>query len=175
MNSENSKTIAQDESAAPLLIKAHFRFRTLEEARSVAIFLAEACPHPRIAIVGLSEVFINAIEHGNLGISSDEKTALQHSMQWVPEIQRRLTLPENIHKYVDVEFIRGENEIAIKITDQGEGFDWHKYKAFEINDKLSTHGRGLAMTKDLAFTRQEYAGKGNIVTCYIALEKSTTK
>lgn len=160
----------EDESVAALLHKGLFRFRTLEEARSVAIFLAQACPHPRSTVMGLTEVFINAIEHGNLGISSEEKTHLQLSMQWFSEIQKRLALPDNIHKYVEVEFNRGPTEIEIKVTDQGEGFDWQHYKTFEADDKLSTHGRGLAMAKDLAFTRQEYAGKGNIVSCFITLK-----
>jgi hypothetical protein len=163
------ETIQQDESPAPLMIKGHFRFQTLEEARSVAIFLAQACPCPRIAIVGLTEVFINAIEHGNLGISSEEKTELQQNMQWIPEIQRRLSLPENMNKFVDVEFIRRETELEIKVTDQGQGFDWQQYQTFESADKLSTHGRGLAMAKDLAFTKQEYSGNGNVVSCFISL------
>lgn len=163
--------LKQEESAAPFLMQGQFRFKTLEDARSVAIFIAQACPEPGIAIVGLTEVFINAIEHGNLGISSDEKTELQNKMEWISEIERRLTLPENQHKCVEVEFVRHEKEkeLEIKVTDQGSGFDWQKYQTFEIEDKLSTHGRGLAMAKDLVFTRQVYSGKGNVVTCYIAL------
>lgn len=168
MNTENN---LQNESAAPFLKQGQFRFRTLDEARSVATFLANACPHPRIAAVGLTEVFINAIEHGNLDISSDEKTKLQHNMQWLSEIQKRLALPENIHKYVEVEFHRKENELVITVTDQGKGFNWQQYKTFNPEDTKSTHGRGLAMSKDLAFSRQEYAGKGNIVICYISLNE----
>lgn len=161
--------IRHDESAAPYLIEGRFRFRTLEEARTVAIFVAQACPCPRVAIVGLTEVFINAIEHGNLGISSDEKTELQNSMQWIAEIEKRLALPENRSKYVEVEFFRGEHEIKITVTDHGTGFDWQKNHIISPEDKHSTHGRGLAMAKDLAFSRQEYVGKGNVVNCYIAL------
>jgi hypothetical protein len=161
-------TLMNDESAAAFLKKALFCFRTLEEARSVATFLANACPNPRMVIVSLTEVFINAIEHGNLEISSDEKTKLQDNMQWLTEIQRRLELPEYRNRYVEVEFLRKDNEVEIKVTDQGKGFDWQQYQTFHSNDKQGTHGRGIAMAKDLAFTRQEYVGKGNIVICYIA-------
>ena len=57
-----------------LLEKARFRFRTLEDARTLAFLIANCFPEPQVAVYGLNELLINAVEHGNLGITFAEKT-----------------------------------------------------------------------------------------------------
>jgi hypothetical protein len=152
----------------PLLLNGCFRFRSLQDANHLAEFFAQACPNPHLAIVGISELLINAIEHGNLGIDSEEKAILQHNNNWLSEIERRLALPEYQHKYAEVEFTRTDTEIHLKVTDQGKGFDWQQYHA--PTDPFSTHGRGILMAKKLVFKRLEYSGIGNVVTGVIALQ-----
>jgi anti-sigma regulatory factor (Ser/Thr protein kinase) len=154
-------------SAAKYLNQAHFQFRTLEEARSVADFLASACPNPRLAIMGITEILINAIEHGNLAINYDEKSELQHH-NWAVEIEHRLTLPENINKYVHVHFLRTEKELRIRVIDEGAGFDWKKYQTLSKKRALDSHGRGIVMAKNL-FSRVEFLSRGNEVLCVIPL------
>lgn len=166
---ESSKS-STEEQAAWFLTEGHFRFRLLPDAHVVSNFLAYACPNPRIAVVGISEILINAIEHGNLGISYEEKSKLQQDNKWIPEIERRLNLPENIHKHVDVYFKRSETEIMIKVSDQGDGFDWRKYQELDQKNKLGTHGRGIVMAKNLVFNKIEFSEKGNEVTCFIPLK-----
>src|SRR5262245_50298466 len=103
---------------------AHFRYRTLNEAKVLAAFLAEACPNFFLSNVGLCELFINAVEHGNLQIKHEEKAKLQADVDWLKEIERRLELPENKHKYVHVYFLRTKAAIEIRVVDQGTGFNW---------------------------------------------------
>ena len=55
---------------------ASFRFQTLEQAEALSSFLAKAFPQPEKIILGLSELMVNAVEHGNLGITYAEKTFL---------------------------------------------------------------------------------------------------
>jgi hypothetical protein len=43
--------------------------RVQRAARDVATILANACPDPDSAVVGLTELLLNAVEHGNLGIT----------------------------------------------------------------------------------------------------------
>jgi hypothetical protein len=50
------------------LVNGVFHFQTLQEANLLANSFAHACPKPEKVILGLSELFINAVEHGNLGI-----------------------------------------------------------------------------------------------------------
>ncbi len=154
---------------AHLLTKGYFQYRHLNEAHLLAEYLAQACPNPRLATVGIKEILLNAIEHGNLGITSDEKAALQQQGIWIEEIERRLKLPEHIDQIVKVEFTRFPTEIHIKVIDEGSGFNWQN----EINgDLCATHGRGLFIAKNLSFKRLDYSAKGNEVTCVIDLYTS---
>ena len=54
-----------------------------------------ACPDPEAVIIGLTELLVNAVEHGNLGITYEDKTALNAAGTWDTEVRRRLALPEN--------------------------------------------------------------------------------
>ncbi|GJL53245.1 MAG: hypothetical protein NPIRA02_03770 [Nitrospirales bacterium] len=144
-----------------------FRIRTLHDVHNLSVLLANACPDPERIAMGLNDLLMNAIEHGNLGISYDEKTQLQDAEEWESEIHRRLALPENMDKYVEVTFRRLPEEIQVVITDQGEGFDWTRYEHFSPHLALASHGRGIAMAKALCFDQLHYRGKGNEVLCVI--------
>ena len=140
-----------------------FQVRTIEEVHNLAILLAHACPDPEKVVMGLNDLLVNAVEHGNLGITFEEKTQLHEGDRWEGEIQRRLNMPEYAGKYVEVRFERHDEEIHFHIKDQGEGFDWKLYEELSPEMALSSHGRGIAMAKALCFDRLEYHGVGNEV------------
>ena len=73
-------------------------------------------------MIGLFELLINAIEHGNLGLSHEEKAALLAHGQLDEERERRLALPEYAARYVTTTFRRYPDRIEIEIEDQGDGF-----------------------------------------------------
>lgn len=162
-----SSNIAPAEIAR-FLIDGHFRIRLLSEAIALAEFLGKACPNPAVNSVGISEILVNAIEHGNLGISSQEKLQLQKENRWLSEIERRLQLPEYIDKHVNVTVTRTSTEMRLQVQDDGKGFDWQTLKNVK-HDNQSTQGRGILMAENLAFKSLEYSGKGNVVTCVISL------
>ncbi len=166
---ENSSEHTDRQEAACFLKNGHFEIQHPMQAHSLASFLAQACPDPRSSIVGITEILLNAVEHGNLNIGFDEKSKLQKENNWMKEIDRRLTLPEYANRFVHIEFTRQETEIHLKVTDQGEGFDWKKYQEPDPKNMLSTHGRGILMAKALAFKSLNYSDKGNEVTCIIPL------
>lgn len=155
--------------AATSLVNAEFCIRTLDEAQALANFLAEATPNPRMSVVGLSEIFINAIEHGNLGISYEEKTDLHGQDGWLEEVNRRLGLAENLNKEVQIFYKKSNKHIKLRVIDQGQGFDWQQYQDLDKNRALDTHGRGIIMAKSLSFDKLEYIGNGNEVECVIYL------
>lgn len=157
------------QEAACFLTKGEFRIQHPVEAHTLASFLAQACPDPRSTIVGITEILLNAIEHGNLKIGFDEKSKLQKENSWMKEIEHRLSLPEHKDQYVEIEFSRTNSEIQIKVTDQGDGFDWKQYEEPDPKNMLASHGRGILMAKALAFKSVEYSDKGNVVTCRISL------
>lgn len=158
-------------NARPLntMIDATFKIQTLHDAQVLSALLANECPNPRLAAVGISEILINAIEHGNLGITYLEKTKLHETAEWLAEIDRRLLLPANRHKTVKVVFHKTGGHINIRITDEGSGFDWRQYQTLDTNRVFDNHGRGIIMARNLAFENMIYHGSGNDVECIIPL------
>lgn len=159
----------QYEGISQLIKKAECHFSTLEEVKRLACFFANAFPDRDMALYGLTELMLNAIEHGNLGITCEEKTGLILQGTLYDEIERRLQLPHNKDKFAFLQYEVTENEIYISITDQGEGFDWEKYIVPSPYQMTKPNGRGVATAK-LSFTTMEYLGKGNQVVCKLVKE-----
>ena len=150
-----------------LLRTAVFAIRTVDEARDVATILANACPDPDAAVVGLTELLLNAVEHGNLGITYEEKSAMHDKEEWEQEVQRRLALPENAMKRVEVHFERDAESVKFTIRDAGIGFDWTRFLDIDPKRAFDTHGRGIAMARRLSFTSLDYRGTGNEVVATV--------
>lgn len=161
--------IQEKRTALQHMTRASFTFKTLREARSVTSLLAGACPNPDEAVVGLVELMINAVEHGNLGITFDEKTKFLDNSALDEEITRRLALPDYAGRTVEVVFEKEANRLVFTITDQGDGFDWASYMRFDPRRLTHTHGRGIALANNLSFSSLKYQGKGNIVVASINL------
>jgi anti-sigma regulatory factor (Ser/Thr protein kinase) len=153
--------------ATGLLRCASFRLRTIEEARDVGTLVAGLCPDPGNTVIGLTELIVNAVEHGNLGITYAEKSELNGINRWLDELDRRAALPENAAKYVDVEYERDEQKIRITVRDQGAGFDWRPYLEPDPTRVFDTHGRGITIARRLSFDDLEYRDPGNIVVATI--------
>lgn len=155
--------------ALSTLTNATFVYRTIQEAAELSILLAWAFPDPEKQVIGLSEILINAVEHGNLGIGYDDKTTLNATGQLEQEIERRLELDENRDKRVQVEMVRGAEEIRVTVRDEGPGFDWQRFLTIDPERAFDTHGRGIAMAKMLAFDELEYRGRGNEVVATVRI------
>jgi DNA-binding response OmpR family regulator len=150
--------------------EASFEFRTIKEAGELGTLLAYACPEPERQVVGLTELLINAVEHGNLGITYSDKTRLNAEGTWRQEVERRLELDEYKDRTVRVGFERDDSGVSIVIRDEGEGFDWTPYLQIDPKRAFDTHGRGIAMAKMLSLTKLEYRGCGNELLAYIATD-----
>lgn len=153
-----------------LIREAVFSLQTVEQARDVAAILAQTCPDPSSAVVGLTELLLNAVEHGNLGITYEEKSKLSDKEAWTREINRRAALAENSSKKVAVRFDRFEDAIRFTIRDEGPGFDSKRFLNIEPARAFDTHGRGIAMARRLSFDALEYRGTGNEVAATIRLK-----
>lgn len=140
---------------------ADFQFRSLEETAELSTLLAQACPEPDKVVTGISELLVNAVEHGNLGIGYDEKAELKRENRWQDEIAQRLTQPEFADKFAEVSFQHHGDHISITIRDQGKGFKWQNFLEFDPDRAFDCNGRGIAMAKMLSFDELEYTGCGN--------------
>lgn len=151
------------------LMKAEFEFSTLAQATQLASLASLAAPQPENIVMGLSELLINAVEHGNLGITYDEKSKLRMEDRWQNEVERRLGLPENAGKRARMTVLRSANEVRYTISDEGSGFDYARYLDFEPARVFDPNGRGIAMARQLCFQRLEYIGSGNVVSAVVNL------
>lgn len=150
------------------ILAATFEIQTLDESRKLATMLSLPCPDPQSTAIGLSELMTNAIEHGNLGITYDEKSRLLESSSWMQEIERRLALPENRSKSVIIEFEERDDAFLFRIKDQGTGFDPKPFMEVDKTRSGHPHGRGIAMATRYCFDRVEYVGRGNEVIATIS-------
>lgn len=164
---DEKEAVENQQQALSLLEDAAFTFRTTAEARRVATFLSNLCPSRQTAHMGLMELMLNAIEHGNLGISYDEKTRLIAEGVLKEEIERRLVLPENADKVATARFRHVGGSLIFTIRDAGQGFDWRPYLEMSMDRMMDNHGRGIAMSRSIAFTHLEYRGPGNCVEATI--------
>jgi CheY-like chemotaxis protein len=143
-------------------------FRTIEEGESLAALLANFFPVPERALTGISEMLINAVEHGNLAIDYEVKGSLIRENAWDDEIARRLSDPRYSGRKVEVVFERREDACSIRITDDGEGFDWRRYLGFDPARATDNHGRRIAMANTLCFDSLVFNERGNEVVGVVA-------
>ena len=73
--------------------------------------------------IGLQEVLINAIEHGNLDITNKEKQELLDRGDYNRILKERMQLPEYRDKFVDIKIFSTPEYLKITIQDMGKGFD----------------------------------------------------
>jgi CheY-like chemotaxis protein/anti-sigma regulatory factor (Ser/Thr protein kinase) len=165
------ENVQQTAHTLKMMNKGVFTYQTLEDGRSLAALLANACDDANRVVLGLTELMVNAVEHGNLGIDYEEKTRLNIAGQWEQEVTQRLEQTEFRDKRVKVEFERRADEVVFNIVDQGAGFDWKNYLQISPDRAFDTHGRGIAMANSISFDHIEYQGIGNEVRATVFVKE----
>lgn len=147
--------------------EALFRFQSLDQAEDISISIAGICKEPDKVLFGLHELTTNAIEHGNLGISYDEKKVLLERNQWKVEINKRVGSKKFKDKFAMLHLVDKDDEWEVTISDCGNGFDFDKYSDIEATRMVDPNGRGIAITRLYSFDNMEYLGNGNEVRCVV--------
>lgn len=143
------------------MTQASFQIQRIEECRPLATLLANFCEDPRSMSVALFELFVNGIEHGNLGIDYAEKKSFIFEGTLAKEIKKRLSQEENKTKFVEVNFANINKEtIEIHIQDQGEGFDYQNFLSFSPDRASDPNGRGVTLANLSKSHRLEYSEQG---------------
>lgn len=159
---------ARLEDAQKLIRSVEYRFVTMEDITSLVPVLAAMCPVPDVVAPGLSDLMVNAVEHGNLGVSYQEKSLLKWEGDWEAEISRRLALPQFCERFATIRLERTTEAVVFTITDQGHGFEWSKFLAFDPDRAFDPNGRGIAMARMMSFSSLEYQGCGNVVVATVS-------
>ncbi len=116
--------------------------------------------------LGLVEILLNAIEHGNLGITYEEKTAALAggSLDWQNLVMARAADPRYRDRKTTIDFRLEADLCSWTITDEGAGFDWRNMPDPNTpGNLLAAHGRGVMLSR-LTFDEVVYEGSGNRVT-----------
>jgi len=146
-----------------LLKQGEFHVRSLQEGRMVANLIADLAERPVPVVSGLMELITNAIENGNLGVSSADKAEYVARGHWGDEVKRRIYQPENLDKYVSISFQVENNVVQVDIQDQGPGFDCEAFLELDASRAYDVHGRGIAMAKSYSFDSIDYNKGGTQV------------
>jgi len=164
------KKLDESEHSFRFLTTGEFDFRTVPDGDNLAVLIANECPNPQEAIL-ISELFANAVEHGNIGLTYEEKTNLVTENRLNEEVARRLLLKENLDKFVHVSFQRFPDKILVRVEDCGKGFDFKKYLFFDDTRIFDNHGRGIALLNSTF--KLQYLENGNKVEVEIPLVAGT--
>ncbi|AFG36714.1 ATP-binding protein [Spirochaeta africana] len=118
--------------------------------------------------LALSELIINAVEHGNCGITYEEKTAaLESGGSVVDLVQERCQDVEIALKRVRFSWESDGTQTTFTIRDDGDGFDVAAVREkTRTQDLYSQHGRGIHMAETIA-DELRYNDQGNEVTMVI--------
>jgi len=160
-------TVSQSDVNFSNLTDARFCVKTLDDAKRVSSILANMCPEPDLVIVGIIEIMINGLEHGNLGVGYKLKTELLKQGTWTEEVERRLSLPENQGKSVTASIAKSADKIQFEFSDDGNGFNYESYLDFDPMRSQDLHGRGIALAKAVVFNELSYLDGGSKVVASI--------
>lgn len=113
--------------------------------------------------LGLYEIIVNAVEHGNLEISYDEKKKALHENSYSDLLAERIKKANRSGKSVTVRSIFDRKKIEISVTDCGKGFDYSNLPDHSDPENiLSAHGRGILLAT-VYYDIVEYKHPGNSV------------
>jgi len=116
--------------------------------------------------LALREIIINAIEHGNLNITFEEKTAALLEDNYFNLLGSRRLDPRYKDRRVIIRYSINSEQAEYTIIDEGKGFDHSKFiidAGSKANEENLAHGRGIAMVIEI-FDKFHYNERGNQVT-----------
>lgn len=114
--------------------------------------------------LGLTELMLNSIEHGNLNFGYDDKALYLNMGIWHEKLEEALRIN---NKMSTVRVIISADALQIIIADQGHGFDFREYFKHHKSGG-SPNGRGITIARS-CFDSVEYADSGNVVMLMLLL------
>jgi anti-sigma regulatory factor (Ser/Thr protein kinase) len=112
----------------------------------------------------LNEALRNALEHGNLGITEEEKKTFCDLGIFDEEIKRRAVDAQGRGLQIRVQVELDENWVSFVVADDGDGFDWRALPPLLVDKDSTTQlsGRGLFLMRNF-FDEMEFNEDGNSV------------
>jgi len=119
-------------------------------------------PHQSLFII-LSELYINALDHGVLGLDSKLKSNAEGFEKYFSEREQRLSTLDKgcIRITLQIQFHETGGQVNIIFKDSGAGFNYNDYSD-SPTDEHSLSGRGISLVRQLC-TSVVYFEPGNKV------------
>ena len=119
----------------------------------------------------LMELLTNALEHGNLEISYEDKSKwMNQGGDILQLIGARAAMPQFTNRRIYISYTIGKVKSAFKIKDDGNGFDWKTRLNKDTTTEL--HGRGISLSQSMV-SDLHYNDKGNEVSFEITNIRNT--
>ncbi|MBL7003344.1 MAG: fused response regulator/phosphatase [Gammaproteobacteria bacterium] len=119
----------------------------------------------------LTELYVNALDHGVLKLNSTLKANPAGFAQYFKEREQRLeTLSSGeVNFTLTLKETDYKSDLLIRVIDSGDGFDYKKPKVKSEADGLALCGRGILLIEDLCDSLT-YSGNGNTVEAIFSLD-----
>jgi len=129
--------------------------------------IEEKAEHWQSLYTILTELFVNALDHGVLGLSSELKTNAEGFSEYFKERELRLKSLDNgsVELQISHHPFPNGGRVIIKIKDSGQGFNIKNYyqkRAGNQVDRLQFSGRGIDLVEQLC-DKLDFKEKGNAV------------
>lgn len=122
--------------------------------------------------MALMELLTNALEHGNLEISYEDKTKwMSQGGDILQLIDARAAMPRFAERRIHITYEIGKAKSKFTIADDGKGFDWKNL--IKRSPSTELHGRGILLSESLV-SSLSYNEKGNIVSFEITNLRNAT-
>ena len=120
----------------------------------------------------LTELFVNALDHGVLELDSSLKDPSAGFVEYFNEREKRLAALTQgfISVYLEYYALKSGGRMLIKIKDSGKGFNvLEKFKKISLVDgnRIALSGRGLALVNELVETLQYHENGSLVEAAYI--------
>jgi DNA-binding response OmpR family regulator len=155
------------------LVESSWTYRLQNDLEAIPPFVDVLLEHcgaglDRMGLLELSlairEVLTNAVEHGNLELTYEEKSRALESGSLEQVLRERAARPELGNRRITITAHRRERRMTITVTDEGRGFDWRALPdPSDASHLLSAHGRGVLLAR-LSVDSLSYSPEGNQVT-----------
>lgn len=139
-----------------------YQFRSPNDITIVMEVILKEFPKLIDAKLAVWELMCNAVEHGVLGISFEEKTKLMESGGVDNEINKRLNDKKYKKLSALIEVKEFADEYVVFVCDDGAGFAWKNFLDKNILEITGLHGRGIPISETFCETLT-YIGNGNKV------------
>ncbi|MDH3602738.1 MAG: anti-sigma factor antagonist [Candidatus Tectomicrobia bacterium] len=98
--------------------------------------------------LSLAEVLMNAIEHGNLGIDSDQKQAALARDRFEELVEERQRQKPYASRLVTISYTHTAAYMSVTIRDEGLGFDWQSISSMPLAEEMPpSQGQGLRIVR----------------------------